>query len=147
MKILIVNGPNLNMLGQREPGIYGTRSLADLENFLKEEAKKAGVKVSFFQSNHEGALIDRLQKASQFDGIILNAGGYTHTSIAIRDTIATLSVPVIEIHISNIYSREDFRCNSMLSAVCKGVIAGLGLEGYLIAMQYFVRNKRTAIVR
>ncbi|MFZ2959700.1 MAG: type II 3-dehydroquinate dehydratase [Candidatus Ozemobacteraceae bacterium] len=145
MRFLIINGPNLNLLGKREPAVYGTKTLEDLENILREEAEREHWFLDFFQSNHEGSLIDRLQKAGDSDGIVLNAGGYTHTSIALRDTIASLSLPVIEVHISNIYGREEFRRESVLSAVCQGVIAGLGFEGYSLALRYLAN--RTAALR
>ena len=143
MKIFIVNGPNLNLLGKREPAIYGTESLWDLENRLKDEFKD--VKFEFFQSNHEGTIIDTLQKAGDgmADGIVLNAGAYSHTSFAIRDSIRALSIPVIEVHISNIHSREEFRHTSVTAEVCKGVIAGLGLAGYAMAVRYLVELRGT----
>ena len=123
MRILIVNGPNLNLLGKREKGIYGDQSLWDLENRLKEAFPD--VKFEFYQSNHEGSIIDTLQKAddAMTDGVILNAGAFSHTSYAIRDTIRAVSVPVIEVHISNIHSREEFRHTSVTAEVCRGVRA------------------------
>ena len=140
MRIIIINGPNLNLLGKREPNIYGALTLWDLENRLKEKFSKA--KLEFYQSNSEGAIIDFLQKAmdGSVAGIVLNAGAYTHYSYAIRDAIAALPVPVIEVHISNTYAREEFRRTSVISAVCKGVIAGLGTQGYELALQYLVDN-------
>ena len=133
MKILIVNGPNLNLLGSRETQIYGNVSFAD---FLTELKSKSSAEISYFQSNVEGELINVLQDADA-DGIILNAGGYTHTSVALRDCIAAISTPVVEVHISNITARESFRHESMLSPVCAGCIFGFGMKGYEMALGYF----------
>ena len=134
MKILIVNGPNLNLLGSRETQIYGNVSFAD---FLTELKSKSSAEISYFQSNVEGELINVLQDADA-DGIILNAGGYTHTSVTLRDCIAAISTPVVEVHISNITARESFRHESMLSPVCAGCIFGFGMKGYELALGYFV---------
>lgn len=133
MNILIINGPNLNLLGQRETSVYGETTF---ETFLEVLKSKVSVNVSYFQSNIEGELIDALQKA-EVDGIVLNAGGYTHTSVALRDCIAAIQIPVIEVHISNVAAREPFRHTSMISPVCKGCIFGFGLQGYEIAIQAF----------
>ena len=133
MKILIVNGPNLNLLGSRETQIYGNVSFAD---FLTELKSKSSAEISYFQSNVEGELINVLQEA-KVDGIILNAGGYTHTSVALRDCIAAISTPVVEVHISNITARESFRHESLLSPVCAGCIFGFGMKGYEMALGYF----------
>ena len=133
MKILIVNGPNLNLLGSRETQIYGNVSFAD---FLTELKSKSSAEITYFQSNVEGELINVLQDADA-DGIILNAGGYTHTSVALRDCIAAISTPVVEVHISNITARESFRHESMLSPVCAGCIFGFGMKGYELALRYF----------
>ena len=133
MKILIVNGPNLNLLGSRETQIYGNVSFAD---FLTELKSKTSAEISYFQSNVEGELINVLQDTNA-DGIILNAGGYTHTSVALRDCIAAISTPVVEVHISNITARESFRHESMLSPVCAGCIFGFGMKGYELALRYF----------
>jgi len=133
MKIMIVNGPNLNLLGSRETQIYGNVSFAD---FLTELKSKSSAEISYFQSNVEGELINVLQDADA-DGIILNAGGYTHTSVALRDCIAAISTPVVEVHISNITARESFRHESMLSPVCAGCIFGFGMKGYELALRYF----------
>ncbi len=143
MRIMSINGPNLNLLGKREPQTYGTTTLWDLENRLKE--KFSGIKLEFYQSNSEGIIVDDLQKAmdGSVAGIVLNAGAYSHYSYAIRDAVATLPVPVIEVHISNTYARDEFRRTSVLSAVCKGVIAGLGVEGYELALQYLVNNAKS----
>ncbi|MDR2772056.1 MAG: type II 3-dehydroquinate dehydratase [Elusimicrobiota bacterium] len=134
-KILIINGPNLNMLGKREPDIYGDITLKAIEAKIKNLSQKVRVEVSFFQSNSEGEIITEIQKAQEtFDGIIINPAGYSHTSIAIRDAIAAIKLPVIEVHISNIYAREDFRKHSYISEVCMGQIAGFGVDGYLFAL-------------
>jgi 3-dehydroquinate dehydratase-2 len=141
MKIAIINGPNLNLLGRRETGIYGNQ---DFESFFSElEAKYAEVSFSFFQSNVEGELVNELQRAGfSSDGIILNPGGYTHTSVAIGDAIAAITSPVVEVHISNVHAREDFRKLSHVSARARGTISGLGLEGYALAVQYLRDLKR-----
>jgi 3-dehydroquinate dehydratase-2 len=137
MNIAILNGPNLNLLGKREPGIYGSQ---DFESFLQGlQAKYPAISISYFQSNVEGELIDELQRLGfSVDGIILNPGGYTHTSVALGDTIAAITSPVIEVHISNVHAREDFRKLSHISAKAKGTIAGLGLKGYELALQFFL---------
>lgn len=134
MKIQIVNGPNLNLLGRREPDIYGQTSFDD---FLpKLQAAYPDVQIDYFQSNHEGALIDKLQEVGfSYDGIILNAGAYTHTSVALHDCIRGIKTPVIEVHISNVHQREDFRHHSFLSPACKGVICGFGLDSYRLAVE------------
>lgn len=138
MHLTIINGPNLNLLGVREPELYGNRSFEDFLEELRE--RFPAITFAYFQSNHEGELIDRLQACSgQTEGIIYNGAGYTHTSIAIADTIAALSVPLVEVHISNIHAREAFRHHSYSGARAKGVITGLGLEGYALAVQYFLR--------
>lgn len=139
MKIHIVNGPNLNRLGTREPSIYGSQTMEQCLDALRQ--KYAGtVELEYYQSNVEGFLIDALQAADDAgcDGIVLNAGAYTHTSIALRDCIKSLSVPVIEVHLSNVHAREEFRHKSMLSAVCKGVIAGFGMDSYRLAVEALV---------
>lgn len=138
MKILIVNGPNLNVLGTREPQIYGNQSFEAYFNELKNESK---VELSYFQSNIEGELINCLQE-SDHDGIILNAGGFTHTSVALRDCVAAIAVPVVEVHISNITKREEFRHTSLLSPVVVGCIFGFGLKSYELAIHFFEINKR-----
>lgn len=137
MKIAIFNGPNLNLLGKREPGIYGS---ASFEEYF-EELKKAYPDVAFIyrQSNVEGEIVNFLQEAGfTYDGILLNAGAYTHTSVAIRDAIAAISTPVIEIHISNVYAREEFRHTSLIAPKCAGTICGLGLKGYALGVSYFL---------
>lgn len=139
MRILLMNGPNLNTLGTREPEIYGTSTLADIERMVTERAKAAGADVRAFQSNGEGELIDWLQtEAKAADGLIINAAAYTHTSVALRDTIAAVSLPAIEVHISNIWKREEFRHFSYLSPVCVGAIVGLGVRGYVLAVDALV---------
>lgn len=137
MKIAIINGPNLNLLGVREPEVYGKQTF---EQYFEELKKKyAGTSFTYFQSNIEGELISELQKVGfSFDGIIINPGAYTHTSVGIGDAIASIKTPVIEVHISNVYAREDFRKISHVSAKCKGTISGLGLKGYELALQYFL---------
>ncbi len=139
MKLLILNGPNLNLLGKREVNIYGNQSFEDYLNDLKK--KFPMVELHYFQSNSEGKLIDKIHEVGfSFDGIILNAGAYTHTSVAIADAIAGITTPVIEVHISNVFKRESFRHHSFISPVCKGVIAGFGLDSYLLAIQNFINN-------
>ncbi len=138
MKILVINGPNMNMLGKREKDLYGEKTLSDLENTVFEEAKRLGVETEFFQTNYEGAIVEKIQQADGvFDGIILNPAGYTHTSVAIRDAIASVSVPVIEVHVTNIFAREDFRSKSVTGGAARGIIAGLGIEGYVLALKFF----------
>ncbi len=133
MKILVINGPNLNLLGTREPDVYGNLTLDEIIHTLKKTS--GDVEISHFQSNVEGELIDELQQAdSSVDGIVLNAGGYTHTSVAIRDAIAGISIPVIEVHLSNIASREEFRHRSLIAGVCLGTIAGFGSNSYALAI-------------
>lgn len=140
MKIIIINGPNLNLLGKREPEIYGTTSFEDYFALLKE--KFSDLDLHYFQSNVEGEIIDKLHETGfEFDAIILNAGGYTHTSVAISDAIAGVKTPVMEVHISNIYKREEFRHKSIISKECIGMISGLGLKGYELAVAYFLNPK------
>jgi len=133
-KILIINGPNLNLLGRREPGVYGSRSF---EDYYKELCTQySSVELSYFQSNHEGALIDKLHEVGfEVDGIILNAGAFTHTSVALHDAIRAIQAPVIEVHISNVHQREEFRHHSFISAACRGVICGFGLDSYRLALE------------
>lgn len=146
-RVLVLNGPNLNLLGTREPGIYGARTLADIELELSEVARKSGAEVVFFQSNHEGALVDRIQ-ASKLDGtdfLIVNAGAFTHTSVAVRDALAAVGLPFIEVHLSNVHRREQFRHHSYLSDLALGTIVGLGAAGYRYALEYALGHttKRT----
>ena len=138
MKILIVNGPNLNLLGTREPQIYGIQTF---EAYFEELKLNTACELDYFQSNVEGELINKMQE-SQHDGIILNAGGYTHTSVAMRDCVSAIHVPVVEVHISNVTSREEFRHTSLISPVAVGCIFGFGMESYRLALNYFETNKR-----
>jgi len=136
-KLLVINGPNLNLLGLREPEIYGSETLADLERIVRKEADRFGLACDFFQSNHEGALIDRIHDA-RTDGtaaIIINPGGLTHTSVALRDALAAVDLPTIEVHLSNLYRRESFRHQSLTAPVAVGVISGFGIRGYVLAVQ------------
>lgn len=136
MKILLLNGPNLNMLGTREPEKYGTVTLNNIEKELEELAKKENAELYCYQSNHEGELIDKIQSSKDnFDGIILNAGGYTHTSVALRDAIASVDTPVVEVHMTNIHAREEFRHNSLISPVCIGQICGFGKNSYKLGLK------------
>lgn len=143
MKILVVHGPNLNLLGKREPEVYGSTTIDEINSFLEKEAKSLGTEIEFAQSNSEGEIVDRIQKAmGNFDGIVINPAAYTHTSIAIRDAIASTGIPTVEVHISNIYKREDFRKVSYISGVALGVISGLGLNSYLLALRGLVNHLR-----
>jgi 3-dehydroquinate dehydratase-2 len=136
MKVLVLHGPNLNLLGTREPEIYGSMTLGDINTQLLELGKEFGAQLKCCQSNHEGELIDALQDAQAWaDGVIFNPGGYTHTSVALRDAIAALKIPVIEVHLSNVYAREEFRHHSMISAVCQGKIVGFGWRSYTLALR------------
>jgi 3-dehydroquinate dehydratase-2 len=136
-KILILNGPNLNLLGKREPGVYGNQSFDDYFETLKSTFPE--IELHYFQSNHEGALIDKVHEVGfTFDGIVINAGGYTHTSIALADALSAVTTPAVEVHISNIHARESFRHHSYLTSRCKGMICGLGLRGYELAVRYFI---------
>jgi len=138
--VLVLNGPNLNMLGKRQPDVYGRETLADVEKACRAEAVRLGLGVEFAQSNHEGVLVDLIQAARERNsGIVINAGAYTHTSVALLDALTTAELPTIEVHISNIYRREAFRHRSYISAAAVGVIAGLGNQGYLLALQALAR--------
>ncbi len=137
MKILVLNGPNLNMLGLREPGIYGSESYADLVRMLEESAQTLGVELEVFQSNHEGALVDKIQEAyGRIDGIVFNPGAYTHTSIALLDALKAVSIPTVEVHISDLSKREAFRQISYIRAACVKTISGHGLQGYIEALTF-----------
>jgi 3-dehydroquinate dehydratase-2 len=138
-KILLLNGPNLNLLGKREPGIYGSQSFEDYFQDLK--TRYAEVELHYFQSNHEGALLDKIHEVGfSFEGIILNAGAYTHTSVALADAIKAVSAPVVEVHISNVFAREAFRHHSYLSPMCKGTLCGFGLKGYEMALRFLLEE-------
>lgn len=140
---MVLNGPNLNLLGAREPEVYGKTTLAEIEASMSRKAAEMGIEVEFLQSNHEGALVDRIHQArGKADAIILNAGGYTHTSVALRDAIVAVGIPTIEVHLSNVHAREDFRHRSMLAPVCAGQICGLGPVGYLLALDAAVRLEK-----
>lgn len=138
-KLLIVNGPNLNLLGKREPQIYGTRSLADLNDMVRDKAKQLRVEVTLFQSNSEGEIIDFLQKEGPgSEGVVINPGALSHYSIALYDCLQALRLPVVEVHISNIHAREEWRARSVTARAARGVIAGLGFDGYLHAMEFLI---------
>ena len=137
MKILVINGPNINMLGIREPGIYGTNTYGDLLALIQTSAKELGVQVKHFQSNHEGAIVDKIQSAySKVDGIVINPAAYTHTSVAILDALKAVSIPAVEVHISHVDERESFRQISYTGLYCEKIIQGLGIEGYRQAILY-----------
>ena len=142
MKILVINGPNLNMLGIREPDIYGKSTYADLVEMIKNHALEKGVEVEFYQSNHEGGIIDAIQNAyPNTDGIVINPGGYTHTSVAILDALKAVAIPTVEVHISKVSEREEFRKLSYVSLVAKKTIAGKGFGGYIEAIDFFCENE------
>jgi 3-dehydroquinate dehydratase-2 len=143
MKVKVINGPNLNTTGRREPDKYGTETLDMINERIRKRGEELGVEVEFFQSNSEGALITEIQQSWGLDGVIINAGGYTHYSIAVRDAITgTTSTPFIEVHMTNIYSREGFRRVSLIAEVCKGSILGLGGDGYILALEALVMLKK-----
>ena len=138
MKILVINGPNLNMLGIREPDIYGAQSFSALEEFIRRSANELSLDVTLFQSNHEGAIVDVIQSAyNNYDGIVINPAAYTHTSVAILDALKAVAIPTVEVHLSDINTREEFRKHSYVSLIAKKTICGLGFEGYLKALEYF----------
>ncbi len=142
-KILVIHGPNLNMLGKRETHIYGKIGLADINRAMKGLARELGVELDIFQSNSEGPLIDKIQDAyGRYDGLVINPGGYTHTSIALRDAIVASGVPAVEVHISNIYKREEFRHHSFIAGVAVGQITGFGMNSYLLGLQAIVDHIR-----
>lgn len=142
MKILVINGPNINMLGIREPEIYGTETYEDLINYITAETEKLDTELTFFQSNHEGALVDTIQEAyGKYDGIVINPAAYTHTSVAILDAVKAVGIPTVEIHISDPNSREDFRKVSYIRAACVATICGRGFAGYVDAIKYLLQKK------
>lgn len=140
--LLLLNGPNLNLLGTREPEVYGSTRLADIEKLAQQQADAAGARLQSFQSNHEGALIDRIHQAHAegVDAIVINPGGLTHTSVALRDALAGVAIPFVEVHISNIHQREEFRHFSYLSGVARAVMCGFGVDGYRLAVDYWLRQ-------
>lgn len=141
-KVCVINGPNLNRLGKRQPEVYGTTTLADVEDLLAREAQSLGIEIDFFQSNHEGELLDRIHQAADDEAaVIINPGGFTHTSVALRDALAEIAdgAGFVEVHISNVHAREEFRHHSYLSPLASGVIAGLGIYGYVAALRYFAQ--------
>ncbi len=141
MKILVIDGPNLNNLGRRDPGLYGAKSLADIEGLIRDRAVELEADVDFFQSNHEGAIIDHLQSAGQdADGIVINAGALTHYGLSMRDALIDSRLPIVEVHLSNIHSRDKFRRRSVIADIAVGQIAGLGWRGYLFALEYLAKE-------
>ena len=143
MKLFVINGPNLNMLGKREPRVYGTKTLPEIEKDLTEMARSLDIEIECFQSNIEGEIVSLIQAAgTKAQGVVLNAGAYTHTSIAIRDAVAACGVPVLEVHITNPHAREEFRRRSLLADVCRGVIAGFGWRSYCLALLWFAHYCR-----
>ena len=140
--VLVLNGPNLNTLGTRNPEVYGTETLADVEASCRNRAQQLGIQIAFAQSNHEGELVETIQQArEQFDAIVINAGAYTHTSVAIHDALEYAQLPVVEVHISNVYRRESFRHTSFISPLADAVIAGAGTLGYELALEYLARSR------
>jgi 3-dehydroquinate dehydratase-2 len=143
MKILIIHGPNLNMLGKREPQLYGSKTLAEIDSYLEGQAETLGIEITAFQSNSEGALIDFIQaEAPKADGIIINPGALTHYGLSLRDALADTKLPIVEVHLSNIYSREEWRAESVIAPIAKGQISGLGWRGYVAALQTLVSELR-----
>jgi len=140
--LLLLNGPNLNLLGTREPEVYGSTTLADVERHALEQARAAGARLQAFQSNHEGALIDRIHaaRAEAVDAIVINPGGLTHTSVALRDALAGVAIPFVEVHISNVHQREQFRHFSYLSGIARAVMCGFGVDGYRLAVDYWLHQ-------
>lgn len=146
LSILVLHGPNLNLLGQREPGIYGTTSLKDIDGLLQKEATLLGADVTTLQSNHEGVLVDAIQQApGTHHGLLINAGAYTHTSVALRDALAAVQLPTVEVHLSNLYKRESFRHHSFIAPVALGQISGFGADSYWLGLQALVRHLRSTL--
>jgi 3-dehydroquinate dehydratase-2 len=141
-KILVIHGPNLNLLGKRKPEVYGNMNLENINEEIKIFAKNNKIDIEIIQSNEEGEIVDAIQKAQNYLGIVINPGGYTHTSVAIRDAIEAVETPTVEVHLSNIYAREDFRHISMSAPVCEGQISGLGWMGYILALEYLTKEER-----
>lgn len=143
MRVLVLNGPNLNLLGTRKPEIYGTTTLADIEYMMRERAVELGIEMDFMQTNYEGELVEAIQKAKgKYQYLLLNAAAYTHTSVAIRDAIEAVELPAVEIHLSNIHAREEFRHHSLIAPVCVGQICGFGAKSYLLALQYVAEMEK-----
>ena len=141
MKILLINGANLNMLGIREPEKYGAKTLEDIEDMVITRGRELGSEIDVYQSNIEGEIVEKIQQArGNYDGILINAGGYTHTSVVIRDAIAAVQIPTIEVHMTNIHAREEFRHTSLLSGVCKAIVAGFGEDSYILALEGLVNT-------
>ncbi|MGE4282246.1 MAG: type II 3-dehydroquinate dehydratase [Clostridia bacterium] len=146
-RVLVIHGPNLNLLGVREAGVYGTESFDNINDRISKEAEVLGVKVEIFQSNHEGDIIDKIHQAlSCFNGIVINPGAYTHYSIAIRDAVKSVTVPTVEVHLSNVHAREEFRSRSMIAPVCVGQISGFGGDSYLLGLRAIVNRIRSDII-
>jgi len=139
-KFLVIHGPNLNLLGKRKPEIYGNMNLAKINDEIRKFAKKNNFEIEIIQSNEEGEIVEAIHKAAEYSAIVINPGGYTHTSVAIRDAIEAVEIPTVEVHLSNIYAREDFRHRSMSAPVCEGQISGLGWYGYILALEYLIRK-------
>jgi 3-dehydroquinate dehydratase-2 len=145
-RVLVVHGPNLNLLGSREPHVYGTTTLDEIDSRLASAAREAGANVDCFQSNHEGALVDRIQESpASFDGILINPGAYTHTSVALRDALAATSLPVVEVHLSNVHAREEFRRHSFVSPIAIAVVCGFGWRGYLLGLEGLLAHLRDRV--
>ncbi|HEU24494.1 MAG: type II 3-dehydroquinate dehydratase [Mesoaciditoga sp.] len=142
MKIHVINGPNLNMVGKRDPSIYGSLSYAEIIEKIKKWSNSQNLEVEFFQSNHEGEIIDYIQSLPDEDGIVINPGAYAHYSYSIRDALETFKGPKVEVHLSNIFKREEFRARSVISRVCDGVISGLGWYGYILGIEYIMETKK-----
>ncbi len=142
-KILVIHGPNLNLLGKRKPEVYGNMNLEKINEEIKKFAKKSGINVEIIQSNEEGEIVDAIQKGEEYRAIVINPGGYTHTSVAIRDAIEAVGTPTVEVHLSNIYAREDFRHTSMSAPICVGQISGLGWFGYILALEYLTKGMKS----